>query len=146
MTNKLVFKIILNSIPSVCIFLLLENRITILFLFHFYNSIISFCYYRRGRERNAAKEEEKQKDKDKEKEQDAIRERYLGLIKKKRRVRRLNDRKFVFDWDAGEDTSTDYNNLYKDRHQVCTIFLWPNMPYSKRKTTTNHNAQCTKPC
>lgn len=34
----------------------------------------------------------------------------------------MNDRKFVFDWDASEDTSTDYNNLYKERHQV-GIFL-----------------------
>lgn len=50
---------------------------------------------------------------------EAIRERYLGLVKKKRRVRRLNDRKFVFDWDASEDTSVDYNPLYKERHQVC---------------------------
>lgn len=73
--------------------------------------------HRRGRDRDA-KEEDKQKDKDKERETDAIKERYLGLIKKKRRVRRLNDRKFVFDWDAGEDTSTDYNPLYKERHQV----------------------------
>ncbi|XP_019878147.2 probable ATP-dependent RNA helicase DDX23 [Aethina tumida] len=73
--------------------------------------------YRRTRDRE--KEEElKQKDKDKEKETDAIKERYLGLIKKKRRVRRLNDRKFVFDWDAGEDTSLDYNPLYKEKHQV----------------------------
>lgn len=56
--------------------------------------------------------------KDKEKELEAIRERYLGIVKKKRRVRRLNDRKFVFDWDASEDTSVDYNNLYKDRHHV----------------------------
>lgn len=56
--------------------------------------------------------------KDKEKESEAIRERYLGIVKKKRRVRRLNDRKFVFDWDASEDTSVDYNNLYKDRHHV----------------------------
>ncbi|XP_064546376.1 probable ATP-dependent RNA helicase DDX23 isoform X2 [Drosophila montana] len=56
--------------------------------------------------------------KDKEKELEAIRERYLGIVKKKRRVRRLNDRKFVFDWDAGEDTSIDYNNLYKERHHV----------------------------
>ena len=45
-------------------------------------------------------------------------ERYLGIIKKKRRIRRLNDRKFVFDWDAGDDTSTDYNPLYKERHGV----------------------------
>lgn len=56
--------------------------------------------------------------KDKEKELEAIRERYLGIAKKRRRIRRLNDRKFVFDWDASEDTSTDYNNLYKDRHHV----------------------------
>ncbi|GAB0098266.1 RNA helicase [Sergentomyia squamirostris] len=56
--------------------------------------------------------------KDKEKELEAIRERYLGIIKKKRRVRRLNDRKFVFDWDASEDTSVDYNAIYKERHHV----------------------------
>lgn len=56
--------------------------------------------------------------KDKEKELEAIKERYLGLIKKKRRVRRLNDRKFVFDWDASEDTSVDYNPIYKERHTV----------------------------
>ena len=72
--------------------------------------------FRRPRDRE--KEEDKQKEKDKEKESDAIKERYLGLVKKKRRVRRLNDRKFVFDWDAGEDTSQDYNPLYKERHQV----------------------------
>ncbi|KAK9878428.1 hypothetical protein WA026_022068 [Henosepilachna vigintioctopunctata] len=73
--------------------------------------------FKRPRDRDL-KEEEKQKDKDKEKEQDAIKERYLGLVKKKRRVRRLNDRKFVFDWDAGEDTSQDYNSIYKEKHQV----------------------------
>lgn len=56
--------------------------------------------------------------KDKEREEEAIKARYLGIIKKKRRVRRLNDRKFVFDWDASEDTSNDYNALYKERHQV----------------------------
>lgn len=56
--------------------------------------------------------------KDKVKELDAIRERYLGIVKKKRRVRRLNDRKFVFDWDASEDTAVDYNPIYKDKHTV----------------------------
>uniref|UniRef100_A0A0C9PQW5 Probable ATP-dependent RNA helicase DDX23 n=1 Tax=Fopius arisanus TaxID=64838 RepID=A0A0C9PQW5_9HYME len=74
-------------------------------------------------EENREKRREKRdndevKDKDKEKEVEAIKERYLGLIKKKRRVRRLNDRKFVFDWDTSEDTSVDYNNIYKERHQV----------------------------
>lgn len=64
------------------------------------------------------REEEYGKSKDKEREEEAIKARYLGIVKKKRRVRRLNDRKFVFDWDASEDTSNDYNTLYKDRHQV----------------------------
>lgn len=49
---------------------------------------------------------------------DAIKDRYLGMIKKKRRVRRLNERKFVFEWDASEDTAVDYNPIYKERHQV----------------------------
>src|ERR1051326_1723384 len=40
------------------------------------------------------------------------------MQKRKRRMRRLNERKFVFDWDAGEDTSTDYNPLYKERHHA----------------------------
>jgi len=53
-----------------------------------------------------------------EKEQQAIRDRYLGGGKRKRRVRRLNDRKFVFDWDATDDTSTDYNPIYQDKHQI----------------------------
>ncbi|XP_015115854.1 probable ATP-dependent RNA helicase DDX23 [Diachasma alloeum] len=68
--------------------------------------------------RREKRDHEEVKDKDKEKEVEAIKERYLGLIKKKRRVRRLNDRKFVFDWDTSEDTSVDYNNIYKERHQV----------------------------
>jgi len=72
----------------------------------------------RDRDKKDNKDEDNQYSKDKEKEVEAIRERYLGLIKKKRRVRRLNDRKFVFDWDASEDTSVDYNPLYKERHQV----------------------------
>ncbi|XP_031421507.1 probable ATP-dependent RNA helicase DDX23 [Clupea harengus] len=57
-------------------------------------------------------------EKDKGKELQAIKERYLGGIKKRRRTRHLNDRKFVFEWDASEDTSTDYNPIYKDKHHV----------------------------
>ena len=56
--------------------------------------------------------------KDKSKELHAIKERYLGGIKKQCRTSHLNDRKFVFEWDASEDTSIDYNPLYKERHQV----------------------------
>jgi len=65
----------------------------------------------RGRDRGSAKERETE-----EKEKEAVRERYLGGVKKKKKVRKLNDRKFVFDWDAGEDTSHDYNPLYNERH------------------------------
>ena len=34
----------------------------------------------------------------------AIRSRYLGVDKKKRKIRKINDRKFVFDWDEQDDT------------------------------------------
>ena len=34
----------------------------------------------------------------------AIRSRYLGVDKKKRKIRKINDRKFVFDWDTQDDT------------------------------------------
>ncbi|KAJ7285937.1 P-loop containing nucleoside triphosphate hydrolase protein [Mycena rebaudengoi] len=37
----------------------------------------------------------------------AIRSRYLGVDKKKRKMRKINDRKFVFDWDAQDDTMAD---------------------------------------
>ncbi len=53
--------------------------------------------------------EEVEKERDKVKEMEAIKDRYLGVSKKKRRVRRLNERKFVFEWDAVEDTAVDYN-------------------------------------
>ncbi|QRW26973.1 DEAD/DEAH box helicase [Rhizoctonia solani] len=36
----------------------------------------------------------------------AIRSRYLGVDKKKRKIRKMNDRKFVFDWDEQEDTGS----------------------------------------
>lgn len=45
-------------------------------------------------------------------------ERYLGIKERKKRQRRQNDRKFVFDWDVGEDTATDYNPLYKEKHEL----------------------------
>ena len=37
----------------------------------------------------------------------AIRSRYLGVDRKKRKIRKMNDRKFVFDWDAQDDTYAD---------------------------------------
>lgn len=43
----------------------------------------------------------------------------LGAPREKRkRGRRLHERKFIFDWEPTEDTSNDYNQLYKERHEV----------------------------
>ncbi|KAI7859354.1 P-loop containing nucleoside triphosphate hydrolase protein [Circinella umbellata] len=53
-----------------------------------------------------------------EKEKQAIRERYFGGERKKRKIRRMNERKFVFDWDTTEDTSYDFNPLYANRHSA----------------------------
>ncbi|KAH7889299.1 P-loop containing nucleoside triphosphate hydrolase protein [Phlebopus sp. FC_14] len=36
----------------------------------------------------------------------AVRDRYLGVTTKKRKIRKMNDRKFVFDWAEEEDTFT----------------------------------------
>ncbi|XP_060930090.1 probable ATP-dependent RNA helicase DDX23 [Limanda limanda] len=77
---------------------------------------------RMERENNGNQEDDgRQKlreEKDKGKELQAIKERYLGGVKKRRRTRHLNDRKFVFEWDASEDTSVDYNPIYKEKHSV----------------------------
>ena len=51
--------------------------------------------------------------------QDAIKSRYLGKEReKKKRSRKLHERKFVFDWDETDDTSKDYDKLYEERHQI----------------------------
>ncbi|PNF30121.1 putative ATP-dependent RNA helicase DDX23 [Cryptotermes secundus] len=78
-----------------------------------------FRRWNRDREReNTDKEEDSPYSKDKQKEVEIIRECYPRPVEKIRRVRRPNDRKFVFDWDASEDTSIGHNPLYKERHQV----------------------------
>ncbi|KAF0990822.1 hypothetical protein HZS_1105 [Henneguya salminicola] len=46
-----------------------------------------------------------------EKSLKAIKDRYFGTTKRKRRIRSHNERKFLFDWDGAEDTSRDYNEL-----------------------------------
>ncbi|KAJ3405836.1 DEAD (Asp-Glu-Ala-Asp) box polypeptide 23 [Chytridiales sp. JEL 0842] len=53
-----------------------------------------------------------------EKELQGIREKYMGTEKKKRRIRRMNEKKFVFDWAADEDTSVDFNPIYAKKHDV----------------------------
>ncbi|KAI9027888.1 P-loop containing nucleoside triphosphate hydrolase protein [Hyaloraphidium curvatum] len=54
----------------------------------------------------------------KELELQAIRDRYMGNDHKKRKIRKMNERKFVFDWDANEDTSKDYDPIYANRHEA----------------------------
>ncbi|QQP41574.1 Uncharacterized protein FKW44_015993, partial [Caligus rogercresseyi] len=68
--------------------------------------------------KRSKREPEDSEKKRKDEEKIAIKDRYLGVVRKKKRIRRLNDRKFVFDWDTGEDTSSDYNPLYNDRHNI----------------------------
>ncbi|KAJ3083406.1 DEAD (Asp-Glu-Ala-Asp) box polypeptide 23, partial [Rhizoclosmatium hyalinum] len=53
-----------------------------------------------------------------DKELQAIRERYMGAEKKKRKIRKMNEKKFVFDWNADEDTAVDINPIYANRHDV----------------------------
>lgn len=83
---------------------------------------------------------------EREAELKAIKERYLGGVKKKRKVhtpllvaaeplshcdrtathppswrlqiRKMNEKKFVFDWDHAEDNSQDYNPLYSKKHEA----------------------------
>jgi ATP-dependent RNA helicase DDX23/PRP28 len=54
----------------------------------------------------------------------AIRSQYLGVDKKKRKIRKINDRKFVFDWDTGDDTYDDHggNNSIKGSGQGTATF------------------------
>ncbi|CAD5225071.1 unnamed protein product [Bursaphelenchus okinawaensis] len=82
----------------------------------------------RRRDRSTEKDHKRRSDKeekvddlviDPKKQQEAIRSRYLGQQKeKKKRSRRLHERKFVFEWDNSEDTSADYDKLYQERHEV----------------------------
>jgi ATP-dependent RNA helicase DDX23/PRP28 len=47
----------------------------------------------------------------------AIRARYLGVDKKKRKIRRMNDRKFVFDWDTQDDTFAENSTIAVGSHR-----------------------------
>ncbi|KAJ3199057.1 DEAD (Asp-Glu-Ala-Asp) box polypeptide 23, partial [Entophlyctis luteolus] len=42
----------------------------------------------------------------------------MGADKKKRKIRKMNEKKFVFDWAADEDTAVDINPIYANRHDV----------------------------
>lgn len=44
--------------------------------------------------------------------------RYLGKKVAKRKIRKMNEKKFVFDWEGSEDTSVDYNPIYSGKHEA----------------------------
>lgn len=57
------------------------------------------------------------------KELELIKQQYLGGEKVRKKVARPTDRmKFVFDWDAKEDTSKDLNPLYNNLHEASLLF------------------------
>eukprot|EP01135_Chromosphaera_perkinsii_P008566 Nk52_evm8s1401 gene=Nk52_evmTU8s1401 len=53
-----------------------------------------------------------------EREREAIRARYLGIEQHKKQTRRMNEKKVDFNWSANDDTSNDYNPIYKNRHEA----------------------------
>ncbi|ORX55205.1 P-loop containing nucleoside triphosphate hydrolase protein [Hesseltinella vesiculosa] len=75
-------------------------------------------YRSRSRSRSRSPEPQQDLDNLNDKEKQAIRDRYFGNDQRKRKVRKMNERKFVFDWDAGEDTSNDFNPLYANKHSA----------------------------
>jgi hypothetical protein len=44
----------------------------------------------------------------------------------------LNERKFVFDWDAGDDTSHDYNPLYNEKHHIQVFIFYIKVTYKNQ--------------
>uniref|UniRef100_A0A0K0E1D3 Probable ATP-dependent RNA helicase DDX23 n=1 Tax=Strongyloides stercoralis TaxID=6248 RepID=A0A0K0E1D3_STRER len=51
--------------------------------------------------------------------EELIKSRYLGKDKeKKKRRRKLHGKNFNFDWEETDDTSKDYDKLYKERHEI----------------------------
>ncbi|RMZ56486.1 hypothetical protein APUTEX25_001333 [Auxenochlorella protothecoides] len=70
------------------------------------------------REVQAHKEE-----RERERELELIKQQYLGTNKQKKKVLKATERfKFVFDWDAKEDTSRDLNPLYQNLHEANLLF------------------------
>ncbi|KAI8604459.1 P-loop containing nucleoside triphosphate hydrolase protein [Dissophora ornata] len=53
-----------------------------------------------------------------DKEIDLVKKKYMGIEEKERKIRKRNDKKFVFDWNADDDTSRDLNPIYTHRHSA----------------------------
>jgi ATP-dependent RNA helicase DDX23/PRP28 len=66
----------------------------------------------------APKNEKKRPEIDEVDEFTLMKAKYFGEEKEKRKIRKMNDKKFVFDWDAEEDTSMDINPIYRNKQPV----------------------------
>ncbi|KAF9384795.1 mRNA splicing protein prp28 [Podila verticillata] len=53
-----------------------------------------------------------------EKEIELVKKHYMGIEEKERKIRKRNDKKFVFDWNADDDTSRDLNPIYTHKHSA----------------------------
>ncbi|KAF9119478.1 DEAD (Asp-Glu-Ala-Asp) box polypeptide 23 [Mortierella sp. 14UC] len=53
-----------------------------------------------------------------EKEIESVKKHYMGIDDKERKIRKRSDKKFVFDWNADDDTSRDLNPIYTHRHSA----------------------------
>merc|ERR1712138_187749 len=75
------------------------------------------------KEKEAPKVPMSKEDVDKEKELQAIKDSYLGVKKKKKKVLKISEKfRFSFDWNNEEDTSTDLNPLYEKKHEALLLF------------------------
>lgn len=77
----------------------------------------------RSKGRSKDREDKEPENKVEDKELELIKKAYIGGKKEKKKILKPSEKfKFVFDWDASEDTSTDVNPLYASRSQVRPMF------------------------
>ena len=105
----------------------------------------------RERERRAAAgEPEPEEPVISEKELAVVKARYLGVGKVKKKVVKVTDKhRFAFDWEASEDTSTDVNPLYSNKHEAQLLFgrglrAGIDMREQKKKSTYVENLEAVR--
>ncbi|EFN60128.1 hypothetical protein CHLNCDRAFT_56582 [Chlorella variabilis] len=77
---------------------------------------------RRDRRDDGDRERTKE-ERERQRELELIKQQYLGGERAKKKVLKATERmKFVFDWDADEDTSRDLNPLYQNLHEANLLF------------------------
>ncbi|KAL4421083.1 hypothetical protein ABPG77_001378, partial [Micractinium sp. CCAP 211/92] len=81
---------------------------------------------RDGRDRRDGQDDESargKEERERQRELELIKQQYLGAEKQKKKILKATERmKFVFDWDAAEDTSRDLNPLYQNLHEANLLF------------------------